>query len=180
MWHLRLLDSNDANPSYKQSSLENNMPNVVVASPSWQSHVCRFALLIFAVFGLFGCREDLSPIVASTVIDDGLFLGKYTVEQKDKQPKVWQLSDDQLRQMTSWFKDNKSGWGLILASPPPPSFSILFKHEDGSWSQLDLFSFNESWKQVVIFRASNPKNNGIKSLTPQGRNALLQLVAQAR
>lgn len=38
---------------------------------------------------------------------------------------------------------------MVVASPPFPSYSVLLIYADGSRTQMDMFSVNESWRKTV-------------------------------
>ena len=41
---------------------------------------------------------------------------------------------------------------MVLATPPPPSSSVLLTHSDGALTEVDLYSMNESWQRVIGMR----------------------------
>jgi hypothetical protein len=144
-------------------------------------HACMryFAFLLLLLTGLLvGCQEKTSPIVSGAVLDGGIFLGQYTVERPGQQPKTWALTQKQLEQISLWLHERESGWRMILASPLPPSFSIVLKHADGSRTQMDLFSVNENWQHVIIMKNTDSGKNGIRNISTQERDSLLQLVKE--
>ena len=138
----------------------------------------RIAQLFLLLIGLLGCREEDSPVVSGKVVDGGLFLGRYIVERREQQPKAWTLTQEQLRQVSLWLHEHRSGWRLLVVSPPPPAFSIVLKHANGTHTQVDLFSANENWQRAIIVSASDPSNTGIQYLSTQELNALRQLVKE--
>lgn len=109
----------------------------------------RLALSIMVALSvLVGCRE-ISPFVSGTVIDGGLFLGQFTVVEKGKKTVTWDLTREQLDQLFTWLQSYPSRWQMVLISPPAPSYSIVLRHNDGSRTELDLFSLNESWSSTI-------------------------------
>lgn len=136
----------------------------------------RLALLILVLLGLSGCHETLAPATSGGVVDGGLFLGRYTLKDPAKQPKSWPLSQDQLSRVSAWLEEHQHSFGMLLASPPPPSFSIVINRADGSRTQIDLFSINENWQKAIVVRNSDPAKNGILHVSEQERDALLNLV----
>jgi hypothetical protein len=119
--------------------------------------------MIVALVGglmLFGCQPDQPEItrpVAGTVIDGGLFLGEFAGHvESGKTARSWPLSATQLEQIYYWLQRHQSDWGTVLASPPPPSYSVVLMHLDGSQTQIDLYAANENWRHAVgIFRSDS-------------------------
>jgi len=141
-------------------------------------HMRRVVLLLFLLIGLLGCHEEISPIVSGGVVDGGLLLGQYVLKRPEQQVKSWALTQKQLDQVSLWLQEHRSGWRMILESPPPPSFSIVLKHANGTRTQIDLFSINENWQHVIIINNTDTAKNGIKRISTQERDALLQLVRE--
>lgn len=137
----------------------------------------QYILLILLLISLGGCLEKPSPIVSGGVVDGGLFLGQFVVEQPGHKPKSWMLTTEQLQQMSLWLQENQSGWGWNVGSPPP-SFSIVLKHANGTSTQIDLFSTNESWQHAIGIKNSDNSKNGIKNVSTQEREALLKIVKE--
>ncbi|MFZ6645199.1 hypothetical protein ACO0LO_05750 [Undibacterium sp. TJN25] len=106
-------------------------------------------LFLLPVLILAGCVDGMAPITKGTVIDDGLFLGKYTVVQKETQGHTWPLSAGQLEKLSAWLKFHASGWHPVLVSPPPPSYSVILFHSNNVRTQIDLYSINESWRHAI-------------------------------
>lgn len=103
--------------------------------------------LLFAlccIFLLASCRQEMAPIETGTVVDGGA-LGNMVAQGS----RIWSLSKVQLEQCATWLKSHESGWHMVVASPPLPSYSVRLIHADGSRTQIDMFSFNESWRKTV-------------------------------
>jgi hypothetical protein len=101
---------------------------------------------------IFAVHQEWPPLVSGVVFDGGLYLGQFTRKLENGQPaKSWPLSEVQLQKLYSWLQSHKSGWTMVVATPPPPSFSILLVHSDGTRTQLDLYSQNESWQRAIGF-----------------------------
>jgi len=142
----------------------------------------KFIGVIFFALCLLGCRTEISPLVAGSVIDGGLFLGKYTINPLDKPPKSWSLSKNQLEKMDAWIRLHQQDWQMALASPPPPSYSILLTHKDGSRSQINLYSLNENWQHAIhisVFdRDGNFISGGEMSIASAEISSLMQLLSE--
>ena len=137
--------------------------------------VCTFLLLL----ALIKTRKEIpSPIVSGEVVDGGLFLGRYVMNRSSENPKSWVLNEDQLRQVSLWLEKYNSDWGLLLGTPPPPSFSIALKRANGNCTQIDMVSINENWIRTIVIWDSNSKKNGIINITAQERENLLHLVKE--
>ena len=117
----------------------------------------KIATLLLCTLSLLGCRPEFAPLVSGTVVDGGVFLGGKTILRKDEPTLSWPLSQGQLEELSSWLKLHHSEWQMILASPLPPSYSIVLTHSDGAHTQIDLFSYNESWQHAVYIYAYDPK-----------------------
>ena len=138
----------------------------------------HYSLLLLLLIGLAGCFEKPSPIVSGAVVDGGLFLGQFIVNQPGHKPNSWMLTSEQLQQISIWLQKNQSGWGMNLASAPPPSFTIVLRRANGTSTQIDLFSVNESWQHVIIIKNSDNSKNGIKNVSTQEREVLLKIVKE--
>lgn len=86
----------------------------------------------------------MAPIENGVVVDGGA-LGNMVAKGSHS----WPLSKPQLQQCAAWLKSRESGWHMVVASPPFPSYSVLLVHTDGSRTQVDMFSVNESWRKTV-------------------------------
>lgn len=137
----------------------------------------QFALLFLLLIGLVGCFEKPSPIVSGEVVDGGRF-GQFIVGKPGRQSKSWQLTTEQLHQTEVWLKKNQSGMAINFASTPMPTFSIVLKHVDGSLTQLDLYSANESWQHAITVTNSTHGEYGIKNISTHERDALLDLARE--
>jgi hypothetical protein len=135
-------------------------------------------LAISVVLGMMGCRDD-SPIVSGQAFDGGLFLGQYTVVEPDRTPKNWPLSPEQVGILSAWLKDHQSGWGMILASPPPPAFSVVVKQANGHSSRIDFFS-RENWNEVIVIHAEDPADNRMASFSAPDVKHLRQQMGEVR
>jgi len=115
-------------------------------------------------------------------VDGGVFLGGKTILRKDEPTLSWPLSQGQLEELSSWLKLHHSEWQMILASPLPPSYSVVLTHSDGAHTQIDLFSYNESWQHAVYIYAYDPKGKfifgGALSLPSQDIANLKQLLSK--
>ena len=108
----------------------------------------KIAITFLCALCLLGCRPQFAPLVSGTVTDGGVVLGK-AVAHEGEPSRTWSLSQRQLEGLSSWLKLHRSEWRTILASPPLPSYSIQLIHSDGAYTQIDLFSVNESWQHTA-------------------------------
>jgi len=125
----------------------------------------------------------IAPLVSGEVVNDGIFKGNFIVLEKDKIPESWSLSKGQLEKLSAWLKLHQSGWDMILASPPPPSYSVLLSHSDGSNSQINLFSLNESWSHAVhisVFKSGKCVFGGSLHLSSGEIASLKSLLSEER
>jgi hypothetical protein len=137
----------------------------------------KLVITLFLIAGLLGCQEKISPIVSGTVVDGGIFFGRYVTAPEQK-PKTWVLNQKQLAQLSIWLQDHKSGFRKILESPPPPSFSIVLNQADGTRTQIDLFLTTLGWQNAVVIRDTDPSQNGIGNITDLDLHALTQIVKE--
>lgn len=141
-------------------------------------------LLVLLSFAIAGCKSDVAPLASGTVVDGGLLLGQYTLAEKGKKPKSWSLSSQQLQKLTLWLKSHQDGWQMILATPPPPSYSVLLIHTDSMRSQLDLYSINESWQRAIRWtswdRDGKWLDSGMQQLSGKDIADLKQVLADEK
>lgn len=120
---------------------------------SLRTSVKTLLLALCCIFSLTSCRQDMAPIENGVVVNGGA-LGNMVA----KGSRSWPLSKPQLEQCAAWLKSRESGWHMVVASPPFPSYSVLLVHTDGSRTQVDMFSVNESWRKTV--HVFNSDKNG--------------------
>jgi hypothetical protein len=137
----------------------------------------KLVIILFLIAGLLGCQEKISPIVSGTVFDGGVFFGRYVIAPGQK-PKTRVLNQKQLAQLSLWLQEQKSGFRTIVESPPPPSFSIVLKHANGSHTQIDLFLTTLGWQDSVVIWNTDPSKKGIRNISAQELHALIQLVKE--
>lgn len=119
----------------------------------------------------------MAPIEMGAVVDGGALSNMVA-----KDSSTWRLSRYQLEQCGTWLKSHESGWHMVVTSPPFPSYSVLLTHTDGSRTQIDMFSVNESWRNTVhVFRSD--KNGkfifgGMQKVSEQELNSLKTSLAQ--
>ena len=99
--------------------------------------------------GVAAAAIPVGPLVAGTVFDTGLLLGRLVPGNNGPTKTPRELSGPQLRELYSWIDTHQSKLHMILASPPPPSSSVVLTDTRGRRVQLDLYSVNESWKHAV-------------------------------
>jgi hypothetical protein len=138
--------------------------------------VRKMLLAAMLSIGLLGCHDDIPPAVSGNVVDGGLFLGQLIANRPGYQADEWELKKTQIEQLNLWLQSHHGDWERILASPPPPSLSVMLTHSDGTHSRVDLFDINESWKNVLVVHAASAENNGMRHLTAQEREELLAIV----
>jgi len=102
-------------------------------------------MTLLALLCLVACRDE-SPIVSAHV---------------NGSP----LSEQQLVALNQWFREHTSGWTLIVAPPPAPSFTVTVKQANGKTGHLDFFS-RENWDKVVVFWSEDPGDNRMGSFSP--------------
>jgi hypothetical protein len=135
-------------------------------------------MIILLTAALLGCREDIPPIVSGNVVDGGLFMGTFVLARTGHPAKEWELTKPQIDQVNLWLQSHRDGWQTIVASPPPPSFSILLIHADKTQSRVDLFDINNNWREAMVIHAANASNNGIRHISVQEREELLAIVGK--
>jgi len=121
------------------------------------------ALLLSAA--LTACRGDMPPVVAANVVDGGLFMGEFVLKRDGRSPEEWSLNSSQLGRLNAWLQHHRDGWEMMVASPPPPSLSIVLTHSDGTRSRVDFFDMNDNWRHMVVVHASSASDNGIIKLS---------------
>jgi hypothetical protein len=128
--------------------------------------------LAVAVLGMLGCREE-SPIISAQAVDGGLFMGRFIFKEPGRTPKSWTLSQKQVDLLNSWFDQHQSGWGMIVVSPPPPSFTVVAKRANGKTNSIDLFAKDPwgrgdgNWDKVIVIWAENAGENRIASFSAE-------------
>lgn len=144
----------------------------------------KYLTVLFVAICIFGCRQEMSPLVSGMVIDGGLFPKQSTVVEKDKTARPWALSNMQLDKLSSWLKSHQSDWQMVLTSPPLPSYSVLLVHSKGEHTQLDLFSINESWKHAIHIHSNDKEGKiifgGTYSFSSEEIVSLKQLLAEGQ
>jgi hypothetical protein len=110
-------------------------------------------VLLFFSLCLIGCVHELPILSSGTVSELRLPPNEVSIRRNSKS---WTLSKSQLEKLSLWLKYHESEWGIITATPPGPSYSILLTHSDGSHTGMELFSVNESWKHAVHIDHSDP------------------------
>ena len=116
----------------------------------------KIAGLMLGLVGVSAAAgRHVEPFVTGTVYDTGLMLGRSNVSSGGATEAPLQLSRPQLRELDSWIDAHQSKLHMILASPPPPSCSVLLSDADERRIQLDLYSVNESWRHAVQIRISD-------------------------
>ena len=138
----------------------------------------KLLLATSVVLGVIGCRDE-SPIVSGQAFDGGLFLGQYTVVEPGRTSKNWTLSRGQIEILNTWLKEHHSGWGMILATPPPPSFSVVAKQANGKSSRIDFFS-NQNWDGTIVIHAEDPADNRMASFSAADVKYLRQQLGEVR
>ena len=136
--------------------------------------------LLFAlcfIFLLASCRQEMAPIEKGAVVEGGALSNMVA-----KGSRTWQLSKSQLEQCARWLKSHESGWHMVVASPPFPSYSVLLIHTDGSRTQIDMFSVNESWRKTVHVFSSDKNGKfifgGMQQVAEQELNSLKTSLAR--
>ena len=86
---------------------------------------------------LFGCKHEISPLVA----------GEVRVSSSEK---VIKMNPEQLKSLQAWLEKSLSNWGLCLYTPPGSSVSISLHHADGSQSSVSLLKFRDEKKQTTL------------------------------
>lgn len=146
--------------------------------PGWQPMTrlfrMRFAGVLVSALSLVGCDSQApTPVlpVRGMVLDGGLFLGEFTLRKDDEPSREWQLSESQLNELHAWMKAHRADLRMVVATPPPPSFSVVTFDADGNRTQIDLFSANESWKRAVYVVVTRDRGRsdyvGQMSLAPK-------------
>lgn len=125
----------------------------------------KIVTLLLLSMLLAGCREDIPPVVAGSVVDGGLFLGEFVLHRKGRTPARWDLDRVQLEALNAWLQHHRDGWEMVVASPPPPGLSIVMTHPDGTHSRMDFFDMNDYWRHTVVVHAPSASDNGIRNLT---------------
>lgn len=112
----------------------------------------RVVAITLGLMGIAAAAIPAGSPVAGTVFGTGLMLGKFIVDGGGNHDAPRQLSKSQLADLSAWIDVHRSAFGWILASPPPPSYSVVFTDNDSRHIQLDLYSVNESWSHAVGMR----------------------------
>lgn len=107
------------------------------------------ALVLGAISIAAATYGPVEPFVTGTVYDTGRVLGRSIAGSGGVLGNSRELSETQLQKLYSWFNAHKSNLHMILASPPPPSGSVLLFDRTGGQTQLDLYSLNESWRHAI-------------------------------
>lgn len=119
----------------------------------------------------------MAPIEKGAVVSGGALSNMVA-----RGSRTWPLSKSQLEQCATWLKSHESGWQMVVASPPFPSYSVLLIHADGSRTQIDMFSVNESWRKTVHVFSSNKNGefifSGMQQVSEQELNSLKTSLAQ--
>ncbi|MBV8049440.1 MAG: hypothetical protein JO171_20015 [Paludibacterium sp.] len=66
------------------------------------------------------------------------------------------LSQRQVALLNSWLGEHRSGWGMVLATPPVPDLVVVVKREDGKSASLDFY-LQEGWKSALTYFGSGNK-----------------------
>lgn len=99
------------------------------------------ALLALA---LASCGGDLSPIVSAEIQGAD---GSHALSQR------------QVNALNDWLTSHRSGWGLVLATPPGADLVVVVRREDGKSGSLSFYP-QPGWQGALTYFASDPKDNG--------------------
>ena len=149
----------------------------------------KIILLLVCSLYLFGCHSTMSAPEMTAIVSgrvdviDRHYIGKDNVRE-DKALGSWQLSNGQLGKLYIWLKLHQSDWGVNVVSSPAPSYSIFLVHSDGSHSQINLFSMNESWQHAVHIDVTDKSGKyvfmGALSLSSDDIFSLKKLLSEER
>ena len=118
--------------------------------------ICSSLAYFLMTLGLAGCGSlmdggDHSPAVSGEVRSAG---GSHTLSQR------------QVASLNSWLGEHRSGWGMVLATPPVPDLVVFVKREDGKSASLDFYS-QEGWKGALTYFGSGAKEISQASFTAE-------------
>ena len=118
---------------------------------------------VAAALLLTGCGDN-SPVVSGEVRAAG---------------SSHSLSERQLTSLNAWLGDHRSGWGLVLATPPNSDLWVVVKRADGKSGNLFFYS-QEGWKGALTYFGSDAKENEQGSFPIDQVRALRDVLASTQ
>ena len=117
----------------------------------YRRFICGLMALGLASCGSLMVNGDQSPVVSGEIRSAG---GSHVLSQR------------QVESLNSWLGEHRSGWNIILATPPVPDLVVVIKREDGKSASLDLYS-QEGWKGALTYFGSDSKEDSQASFTAE-------------
>jgi hypothetical protein len=68
---------------------------------------------------------------------------------------------------------------MILATPPPPSCTVVVKQASGQMSRIDFFT-GGNWNNAIVIRAEDAGENRMASFSPEDVTNLRRQLGENR
>lgn len=112
---------------------------------------CSLMALGLANCGFLTASGDHPPVVAGELWSPG---GSHP------------LSRRQVAALNAWLSEHRSGWSVILATPPVPDLAVVIQREDGKSARLEFYP-QQGWKGALTYFGSESKENSQASFTAE-------------